>query len=148
MAEALRRLVARVAPRADLAEADLAFAGWVDARTGRAAELPSGGGIYAFCGLANPDTFRRSLEALGRRLAGWTVFRDHHAYGERDLADLARRAASSGAVAAVTTAKDAVRIPAWPGPLPLYRAEVKLVMIQGRERLWNDLEILAAGGRA
>jgi hypothetical protein len=56
-------------------------------------------------------------------------------------------AAASGAVAAVTTAKDAVRVPGWGGAVPLYRAEVKLAMIRGRETLWETLRSIVAGGR-
>jgi hypothetical protein len=52
----------------------------------------------------------------------------------------------SGAVAAVTTAKDAVRIPGWSGAVPLYLAEVKLAMISGHETLWKALTSIAARG--
>jgi len=146
-AEGLRRTVARLAPRALLAESRLAFDGWRDARTGGPAELPPEAGVYAFCGIANPGSFRLTLEQRGIRLLGWEVFDDHHAYGPGEIASLARSAAACGAAAAVTTEKDAVRIPRWPGPAPLYRAEVKLAMIRGCEQLWGALTSLAAGGR-
>jgi tetraacyldisaccharide 4'-kinase len=142
----LRRIVMRLAPRALLAESDLAFAGWREAGGGELAELAVGTGVYAFCGIANPDSFRRTLEARGLRLLGWEVFRDHHPYRELELEGLARAVRETGAAAAVTTAKDAVRIPRWPGTAPLYRAEVKLVMITGREQLWEALKPLAARG--
>lgn len=145
--EALRRVVADLAPRATLAEADLRFVGWRDALTGAPAELPAAAGVYAFSGIANPASFRRTLEGLGLRLAGWEVFRDHHAYGSGEIRDLERAASASGAVAAVTTAKDAVRVAGWAGAVPLYRAEVKLVMIRGRETLWETLRSIVAGGR-
>jgi tetraacyldisaccharide 4'-kinase len=141
----LRRSLARLAQRAFFAESDVAFAGWRDACSGQAAELPPGTGVYAFCGIANPGSFRRTLERQGLRLLGWEVFRDHHPYREGELDALAR-AAAAGAAAAVTTEKDAVRIPRWPGAAPLYRAEVKLVMITGREQLWEALTSLAARG--
>jgi tetraacyldisaccharide 4'-kinase len=144
--EGLRRTVARLAPRAALAEADLVFAGWRDARTGAPAELPAGAVVYAFSGIANPGSFHRTLESLGMRVEGREVFRDHHAYGDREIGRLERAAAASGAVAAVTTAKDAVRIPGWNGAVPLYRAEVKLAMIRGHERLWETLKSIVARG--
>jgi tetraacyldisaccharide 4'-kinase len=146
-AEGLRRTVVRLAPRALLAESRLAFDGWRDARTGRSAELPPGAGVYAFCGIANPGSFRLTLEERGVRLLGWEVFDDHHVYRPGELAALARAAAACGAAAAVTTEKDAVRIPRWPGPGPLYRAQVKLAMILGCEKLWGALTSFAAGGR-
>jgi len=145
--EGLRRLVATLAPRASFAEADLVFAGWRDACNGAPAELPPGAGVYAFSGIANPGSFRRTLESRGLRIAGWEVFRDHHVYLPGEIRRLQRSVAASGAIAAVTTAKDAVRIPAWSGAEPLYRAEVKLAMIRGRETLWERLQSIVAGGR-
>ena len=143
----VRAEVGRLAPRAALAEADLDFSGFADARSGAPAELAPGADVYAFSGIANPGSFRRTLESRGLRIAGWEVFPDHHAYRPGEIGRLALAAERSGATAAVTTAKDAVRIPGWGGKLPLYRAEVKLVMIRGREQLWEALKSLAAGGR-
>jgi tetraacyldisaccharide 4'-kinase len=142
--EGLRRTVGRLAPRAALAEADLVFAGWRDARSGDAVELPAGAVVYAFSGIANPGSFHRTLELLGLGIKGGEVFRDHHAYGAAEIERIERAAATSGAFAAVTTAKDAVRIPGWSGAVPLYRAEVKLAMINGHETLWEALKPIAA----
>ncbi len=142
----LRRTVAMIAPRAALAEADLVFAGWRDAGSGVPVELPAGAAVYAFSGIANPGSFRRTLELLGMRIKGEEVFRDHHVYAAGEIARLQRAAAASGAVAAVTTAKDAVRVAGWSGGVPLYRAEVKLAMISGHETLWETLNSLVARG--
>lgn len=145
-AERLRRSLARLAPHALFAESDVVVAGWRESRGGAAAELPRGTGVYAFCGIANPGAFRSALEGQGLRVLGWEVFRDHHAYGAAEIEALARGAAAAGAAAAVTTAKDAVRVTRWPGAVPLYRAEAKLAMISGREQLWEALKPLAARG--
>jgi len=144
--ERLRRLIAQLAPRASLAEADLVFAGWRDAGTGASVELPAGAVVYAFSGIANPGAFHRTLETIGMKVEGREVFRDHHAYAAGEIARLQRAAAASGAVAAVTTAKDAVRIPGWSGAVPLYPAEVKLAMIRGHETLWETLTSTVARG--
>ena len=109
-------------------------------------ELPARAVVYAFSGIGNPGSFRRTLEALGLGIEGWEVFRDHHPYGAAEIARLQRAAAASGAVAAVTTAKDAVRVPGWSGAVPLYRAEVKLAMIGGHETLWETLKSIVARG--
>jgi len=142
--EGLRRTVEKLAPRAALAEADLVFAGWRDGCTGATVELPAGAVVYAFSGIANPDSFHRTLETLGMSIKGGEIFRDHHPYGAREVARLQCAAAASGAVAAVTTAKDAVRIPGWSGAVPLYRAEVKLAINTGRETLWETLKSVVA----
>jgi tetraacyldisaccharide 4'-kinase len=147
-ASPVRRRLAALAPRAIQVEADLEFDGLRDALSGGAAALAPGSGVFAFCGLGNPASFVRTLAAAGYRVAGQEAFGDHHRYRPAELAALARAAAACGAEAAVTSAKDAVRIAAWPGGVPLYRAEVKLAIIRCRERLWDVLNILAASGRA
>lgn len=144
--EGLLRTVAKLAPRAAVAQSDLVFDGWRDGRTGAPVELPAGAAVYAFSGIANPGSFHRTLQTLGVSVRGGEVFRDHHAYSAGEIASLQRAAAASGAVAAVTTAKDAVRIPCWSGAVPLYRAEVKLAMIRGHETLWETLKSIVARG--
>lgn len=144
--EGLRLAVANLAPQAAIAESDLVFAGWRDARSGAPVELPPGAVVYAFSGIANPDSFHRTLAARGVCVRGGEVFRDHHGYSAAEIARLQRAAAAAGAVAAVTTGKDAVRVRGWGGATPLYRAEVKLAMIRGHETLWETLKSTVAGG--
>ena len=74
---------------------------------------------FAFCGIGRPERFVNDLKARGVTVTGERFFRDHHPFAEQDLEALAREAAKTGATAAVTTSKDAVRIHAWPGPAPL-----------------------------
>jgi tetraacyldisaccharide 4'-kinase len=64
---------------------------------------------YAFCGLAHPAKFKRSLRESGLNLAGFDIFPDHHPYSESDLKDLKNKAKSYNA-RLITTAKDAVKI--------------------------------------
>ncbi|GAB4326225.1 MAG: tetraacyldisaccharide 4'-kinase [Candidatus Sumerlaeia bacterium] len=66
--------------------------------------------FYAFCALARPQKFLRSLEALGITPVGWTFFGDHHWFTARDLERLTTRARARNAAALITTAKDAVRL--------------------------------------
>ncbi|NOT48944.1 MAG: tetraacyldisaccharide 4'-kinase, partial [Acidobacteria bacterium] len=40
---------------------------------------------FAFCGLGNPDNFRRQLESEGVELAGFRSFGDHHRYIQPDI---------------------------------------------------------------
>lgn len=64
-----------------------------------------------FCGIGRPDKMRESAESYGLELVGWHAFPDHHPYGEEELATLAKDAADKNA-RLLTTAKDAVRLPA------------------------------------
>ena len=67
--------------------------------------------IAAFCGLGNPDAFRKTLETLGLTIAAWRTFPDHHPYSRADVDDLRNWAGSTPKDAAiVTTQKDLVKI--------------------------------------
>lgn len=90
--------------------------------------------VYAFAGLARPEKFFTMLAEAGVSLAGSLPFPDHHAYtsGELDrvLAEAGRREA-----VALTTPKDAVRLPA------AYRDRIGVV---GVSLAWDDPAALEA----
>lgn len=64
----------------------------------------------AFCGIARPQGFFLQLRKAGIEPAAEAVFRDHHAYRERDIHDLRALAAENRAGGFVTTEKDAVNL--------------------------------------
>lgn len=81
--------------------------GWVRGRgSARLAvqELPAGPCV-AFCGLGNPEPFRRSLRELGVRPVRTFVFPDHHRYRPGEIARLWQLAPI-----ALTTEKDAANL--------------------------------------
>lgn len=85
--------------------------------------------VGMLAGLAQPRSFRRTLESLGARVVAERTFRDHHAYRRRDLAGLAEITPIW-----LTTEKDAVKIPpTWVGD-----ADVRVLSI--------ELEVEEAGG--
>ncbi len=63
-------------------------------------------------GVARPERFHADAAATCPEIAGRDVFRDHHRFAEREWRALADRARGAGADALLTTAKDAVRLPA------------------------------------
>jgi len=67
--------------------------------------------VLAFAGIGRPEKFFATLESLGAVLAGRIAFADHHPYTAAEVADLLTRAEALNALP-VTTAKDAVRLPA------------------------------------
>ena len=81
---------------------------------------------YVFCGIGHPQRLVSDTAAQGVSISGQRFFRDHHRYGPMDLGEVAAAASQAGALAAVTTAKDAVRIHGWPGPLPLLVLSARL----------------------
>lgn len=67
--------------------------------------------VLAFAGIARPEKFFATLQAMGCRIVGQRAFADHHPYGEQEIAALIAEAQRADAVP-VTTEKDAVRLPA------------------------------------
>lgn len=67
--------------------------------------------VVAFAGIGRPAKFFATLEGGGARLAARHAFPDHHPYRAAELKRLFAEAEATHAVL-VTTAKDAVRLPA------------------------------------
>jgi tetraacyldisaccharide 4'-kinase len=65
------------------------------------------GPFLAFCGIGNPQAFFNDLSHWHVPVAGETIFRDHHCYTAVDLKRLEKAAQRAGAIAFVTTEKDA-----------------------------------------
>jgi tetraacyldisaccharide 4'-kinase len=95
------------------------------------------GPFLAFCGIAGPEGFSRSLEKHGLDIVEMVIFPDHHPYKDEDLERIAGIARSSGALALVTTEKDAVRLPAGKQVMPCFSLVVEL------DAHGSDQEILA-----
>jgi tetraacyldisaccharide 4'-kinase len=69
------------------------------------------GPVAAFCGIGNPESFRRSLLDLGARLEDLRIYPDHHPYDSGEIEDLRRWAGRLPCgVKIVTTQKDAVKL--------------------------------------
>jgi tetraacyldisaccharide 4'-kinase len=88
--------------------------------------------VFAFSGIATPESFERFLRDLGALLMGRERFLDHYRYAPEDLAELYDAAERERAECLVTTEKDAVRIP-HPGgsPLPVYYLRLEIEIIRG-----------------
>jgi tetraacyldisaccharide 4'-kinase len=100
-------------------------------------DVPSGR-LGAFCGLGQPRTFWRTLDALGIQAAPRMVFRDHHRFTAGDLEEIARQAAAAGAEALVTTEKDFANLPAGvPWPLTIHCLRIGIEIENEQELLGN-----------
>ena len=87
------------------------------------------GPFFAFCGIGNPQAFFDDLSHWQVPVAGKKSFRDHYRYSPRDLQDLKKDALRAGAIAFVTTEKDACNIEnAREIELPIYAAAIDLVL--------------------
>ena len=137
-------------------ERRIGLSSWVEARHAPRDLLGSDGGseaietlegrsVVAFCGLGNPEGFRRTLLGLRADLRDFRSFPDHHPYDRGDVASLIAWARSSGASLALTTQKDSVklRLPSL-GPVPLRALRIGIELLDGADRLQDALEQVAA----
>jgi tetraacyldisaccharide 4'-kinase len=88
--------------------------------------------VAAFCGIGNPDGFRRTLLPLCRGLLDLRIFPDHHAYSAEDVGSLERWARELDANLVLTTQKDLVKLRAGLlGPAPLRALRIGLEVTAG-----------------
>ena len=66
--------------------------------------------VSAFCGIANPDSFKKTLLAAQVHLLSFDIFTDHHRYSEKEIEELKTVFIKSDADYLVTTEKDAMRL--------------------------------------
>ena len=102
--------------------------------------------VVAFCGLGNPEGFRRTLLGLGVDLLDFRTFPDHHPYTRGDVESLIAWARASGASLALTTQKDSVKLRLSNlGPVPLRALRIGIEILDGDDALETALEQVAAG---
>ncbi len=108
------------------------------------AEALSGRRVVAFCGLARPEGFERSLTRLGPEVRRFLRLRDHQVYDRETLDGLGLAFLASGAEFLVTTAKDAVKIPSG-FPLPVMVLQMEMVLPEAGEFLETVLRFARRG---
>jgi tetraacyldisaccharide 4'-kinase len=131
---AIERQVRRWNRRAPVFRAGVEAQAWVEHLTDRRhppAERPfERAGV--FCGLGNPEAFRRTLERLGVEPVHWVDFEDHHRYRPRELRHISQEMRAQGATALVTTEKDVMNLCEGANdllaPLPLYWLKVGMTI--------------------
>jgi tetraacyldisaccharide 4'-kinase len=96
--------------------------------------------VAAFCGIGNPDGFRRTLDHLGIEAVGFRTFPDHHPYHASDVESLIRWAQDLRIDLVLTTQKDLVKLRVERlGPVPLRALRIGLEVLEGIELLEESL---------
>lgn len=104
-------------------------------------ESLAGRRVAVFCGLGNPDAFRKTVERLGAQVVDVRWYPDHHRYSQNDIAELSRWVAASGADLALTTQKDSVKLPVEAlGGRPLLALRIGMVFEQGEADFLKALD--------
>jgi len=104
--------------------------------------------VAAFCGIGNPEGFRRTVVPLCRKLLDLRIFPDHHNYSASDVLALERWAEGLGANLVLTTQKDLVKLRASVlGLAPLRALRIGLEVTDGRAILDDVLARLVGDQR-
>jgi len=82
---------------------------------------------FLVSGIARPERFHADATGRVDGVVGTEVFADHHRFSPAEVAGIVARARAAGADAVVTTAKDAVRLPASEG-IPILVLRVRAVV--------------------
>jgi tetraacyldisaccharide 4'-kinase len=104
--------------------------------------------VFAFCGVANPESFFSALEALGAELVARRSLDDHVRYTADLLEALRREADDAGAEVLATTQKDAVKIEGRSLGRPLWELWIEIDVVEGAEALIAKLRQAAGAGVA
>ena len=112
LGDAIEHEVRRWNAHAPVFRASVEPVAWVAQATGEATPV-SGQPFHraaVFCGLGNPESFRRTLQQVGVTPVDWVEFDDHHHYRPAELRRLAHHFERKQADAVVTSEKDAVNL--------------------------------------
>jgi tetraacyldisaccharide 4'-kinase len=97
----------------------------------------------AFCGIARPQSFFMQLRTAGVEPVATAVYRDHHSYTEKDIAELLQLRQQSGAGGFVTTEKDVINLGGHVEVLqPLSVAFVKMELVDAANAMDTMLRII------
>jgi tetraacyldisaccharide 4'-kinase len=129
-------------PSAIWIECNHALRGLLSA-AGESAELGTvvGRSIAAFCGIGNPDSFRRTLAQCGYDVAAFREFPDHFAYAAADVDSLSAWASKLPVEAVLCTQKDLVKIGVERlGEKPLWAVVIGLEISLGQAEFESRLQ--------
>jgi tetraacyldisaccharide 4'-kinase len=98
----------------------------------------------AFCGIARPQNFLLQLRTAGIEPVAQALYRDHHAYTEKDVRDLLQLRQQSEAEGFVTTEKDAINLGGYLAALqPLAVIPVKMELLDAANAVDTMLRMIA-----
>jgi tetraacyldisaccharide 4'-kinase len=93
-----------------------------------------GGKIMAFSGIASPDSFEECLTRNGAEIVYGKRFVDHHRFSKNELGKIFDIGQTRGATFAVTTEKDAVRMPNdFTAEIPVYFLKIDIEITAGEK---------------
>lgn len=131
---ALRQRIARLNPDAGIIECVHQPLYFEDVFTGEkhGLDVLQGRKVASLSGIAQPESFERSLIRLGSELVYSKRFADHHRFTQQEMLNVINRSRKRQATLVVTTQKDAVRFPKLDRrDLPILFMRVEIRIVQG-----------------
>lgn len=92
--------------------------------------------VFAFCAIASPEAFRKSLKKAKADIADFRTFEDHYNYQKEDFMELIIAFQKSEADFMITTEKDAVKITKYEdifSGIPLFKLAIKMSLKNEKE---------------
>ena len=97
----------------------------------------------AFCGIARPQNFFAQLRTAGVELAAEAIYRDHHAYEEKDIQELLEVHKQAEANGFLTTEKDLINLDQYRSALePLAVVPVKMKILDAANVVDTMLSVI------
>ncbi len=130
----LRESINRLNPEASLIECIHSPLYFEDVFTGErhGLDLVQGRKVASLSGIAQPESFERSLGTVGGELVYSKRFADHHRFSQQEVLNVINRSKKRQAQMIITTQKDAVRFPKLDRrDLPIYFMRVEIRIIRG-----------------
>lgn len=95
----------------------------------------------AFCGVGNPNAFRRTLTDIAANITEFRCYPDHHDYTRADVTDLIAWVRAERPQAILTTQKDLVKICLTDiAGLPLFAVGITTHVVDGAQHLETSLQ--------
>lgn len=86
--------------------------------------------VYAFAGIARPESFKKTIEMAGAQILSFDSFSDHHCYAASELENIRHNFLKTNADFLITTEKDGMRLQEFPEFLKaIYMLRIELEII-------------------
>jgi tetraacyldisaccharide 4'-kinase len=90
--------------------------------------------VCAFCGIAKPDSFKKTLLDAGAQVLSFDIFPDHHRYNKNELEKIKTRFIDCRADFLISTQKDGTRLQKFPEFLTMiYMLRIELEIVPSGE---------------
>jgi tetraacyldisaccharide 4'-kinase len=90
--------------------------------------------VCAFCGIAKPDSLKKTLLAAGAQVLSFDIFPDHHRYNKNELEKIKTRFIDCRADFLISTQKDGTRLQKFPEFLNMiYMLRIELEIVPSGE---------------